>query len=209
MIVGGGAVSEELYHLAHQWPLLPSFGMTECCSQIATAHLGGPELFILPHVHCTVTPEGLLQIKSPALLTGYLHMFQDQFRFEDPKKEGKLTTEDLVELRDGTLKFLGRQTDWIKIGGENVSMFQLESFLSKIKPIHLDAVLKATRDERLGHIIQLVTLKKHAHDIDSLVQSFNDGVMPYEKIRGVCYVEEIPRSPLGKVLNLNSTLYNS
>jgi o-succinylbenzoate---CoA ligase len=39
VVVGGGALSEELYAAARAlgWPLLPSYGMTECCSQVATA----------------------------------------------------------------------------------------------------------------------------------------------------------------------------
>ena len=39
IVVGGGAISAELYRDARAlgWPVLPSYGMTECCSQIATA----------------------------------------------------------------------------------------------------------------------------------------------------------------------------
>lgn len=200
VVVGGGAVSEELYHRAHHWPILPSFGMTECSSQIATAVLGSRDLVILPHVTCSTSAEGLLQIKSPALLTGYLYMGQEESWFEDPKVEGQLTTEDRVEITEGTLKFLGRQSDWIKIGGENVSFFQLESFFNKIKPHSIDAVLKPQADERLGTIIQLVTLKKYEGTVAPLIEAFNRGVMPYERIRAVRYVDAIPRSPLGKVL---------
>jgi len=41
VVVGGGALSDELYRGALElgWPLLPSYGMTECCSQVATAPL--------------------------------------------------------------------------------------------------------------------------------------------------------------------------
>lgn len=41
VIVGGGALNEGLYRQARKlgWPLLPSYGMTETCSQIATASL--------------------------------------------------------------------------------------------------------------------------------------------------------------------------
>lgn len=202
VIIGGGAVSEELYAqaLTQKWPILPSFGMTECCSQIATAQSGDARLKILSHVKCSGSMEGLLQIQSPALLTGYLYHGGDQFRWEDPKKEGVFTTEDLVEIKEGILTFLGRKGDMIKIGGENVSLFQLEVFFNKIKPASIEAILRPKTDERLGKIIQLVTLEIHKGEVDELVQAFNERVMPYEKIRYIHYVATIPRSDLGKVL---------
>ena len=52
VVVGGGALSDELYRAARDlgWPVLPSYGMTECCSQIATASRAGPELVLLDHL---------------------------------------------------------------------------------------------------------------------------------------------------------------
>lgn len=201
VIVGGGSVSEELYRCAihKKWPVLPSYGMTECSSQVATAHFGATTLKILPHVKCSLSQEGLLQIKSSALLTGYLSVAQDEVYWQDPKLNGIFTTEDLVEIREGTIKFLGRQKDWIKIGGENVSLFQLEIFFNKIKNPSIEAFLRATEDKRLGKFIQLVTLDKHKNVIQPLVATFNAGVMPYEKIRSIHYVNEIPKSALGKL----------
>lgn len=203
VIVGGGAFPLELHKKATElnWPVMPSFGMSECCSQIATAHVGEYDLSILPHIQGSVSYEGLLQIKSSALFSGYLRIQGNQFQWEDPKIDGVFTTQDRVKIiNDSTLKFLGRNADWIKIGGENVSLFNLETFLNKIKPNAVDAVLISTPDERLGMIIELVTLKEQAHQIDTLVQEFNQGVMPYEKIRNIKFVESIPRTELGKLL---------
>jgi acyl-coenzyme A synthetase/AMP-(fatty) acid ligase len=36
--------------------------------------------------------------------------------------------------------------------------------------------------------------------INEIVERFNQAVLPFERIREVHYVEEIPRSPLRKVL---------
>lgn len=202
VIIGGGAFPYELFKKAQElnWPVMPSFGMSECCSQVATAHLGEYNLSILPHIQTSISPEGFLQIKSPALFSGYLRIQGNNFHWEDPKVDGLFTTQDRVEIKDSLLKFLGRNSDWIKIGGENVSLFHLETFLNKIKPQGIDAVLNPALDPRLGKIIELVALKKQADQIDSLVQQFNAGVMPYEKIRNIKYVESIPRSSLGKVI---------
>lgn len=203
VIIGGGAFSIELFQKAKKlnWPVMPSFGMSECCAAIAIAHLGECDISILPHVQCNLSLDGLLQIKSSALFSGYIRIQGNDFQWEDPKVDGVFTTQDRVEIiRGSILKFLGRDADWIKIGGENVSLFNLETFLNKIKPAAIDAVLNPAQDARLGVIIELVTLNKHAHQIDSLVQEFNAGVMPYEKIRNIKFVESIPRTELGKVL---------
>lgn len=203
VIVGGGALPIELFQKAQKlnWPVMPSFGMSECCAAIAIAKLGEYDITILPHIQSTTSKEGHLQIKSSALFSGYLRIQGNQMDWEDPKVEGVFTTQDRVEIIDGSiLKFLGRNADWIKIGGENVSLFNLETFLNKIKPETIDAVINSASDDRLGMVIELVTLKKHEHHIDSLVHEFNAGVMPYEKIRHIKFVESIPRSELGKVL---------
>lgn len=202
VIIGGGVLPLELFEkaLSLNWPLMPSFGMTECSSQIATAHDGSYDLTILPHMKCSVTTDGLLQIKSPALFSGYLHVQEGSFHFHDPKEDGIFTTQDLVEIENGIIRPLGRASDFIKIGGENASLFHLETFFNKIKPGHLDAFLNAADDKRLGKIIELVTLKAHAHEVVSLIQAFNGGVMPFEKIRHTRFVESIPRTELGKVI---------
>ena len=203
VIIGGGAFPFELFQKAQKlnWPVMPSFGMSECCSQIATARLGQYDLTILSHVESSISNEGFLQVKSSALLSGYLRIQGSEFQWEDPKVDGVFTAQDRIEIVDGSiLKFLGRDADWIKIGGENVSLFNLEIFLNKIKPDIIDAVLNPVIDDRLGMVIELVTLNKHAHQICSLVYEFNAGVMPYEKIRNIKFVESIPRSELGKVL---------
>jgi o-succinylbenzoate---CoA ligase len=202
VLVGGGALTEGLYEAALKlgWKVLPTYGMTECSSQVATAFHGSPDLHILPHVQCHVSSEGLLQIKSESLLTGYLEISPEQFAWRDPKLNGVLTTEDKCAIEGNILSFSGRIHDWIKIGGENVSLFHLEQHFEKLKPQGCDAVLLASKDERLGAVIVAAVAKKDAEIIPSIVERFNQTVMPYEKIRKVHFVDEIPRNALGKVV---------
>lgn len=202
VFVGGGALSEGLYEAALKlgWKLLPTYGMTECSSQVATASFNAPDLQILPHVQCSVSSDGLLQIKSGSLLTGYLEISPDQFLWSDPKHEGVFTTEDKCIIEGNIIRFSGRIHDWIKIGGENVSLFHLEQHFENLKPQGCDAVLLASKDERLGSIIVAAVDKKDAGIIQTFVEKFNQTVMPYEKIRKVHVVDEIPRNALGKVV---------
>ena len=80
------------------WPLLPSYGMTETCSQVATATLRSPELLLLDHVEARTEPDGRLAFRGPSLLSGYA----TEGGFVDPKtSDGWFVTEDLGSRRGG------------------------------------------------------------------------------------------------------------
>jgi len=132
IVVGGGALDESLRVRAAQlgWPLLPSYGMTETASQVATARLGAEDfkwLTLLDHVEARVCEDGALELRGPSLLTGWMFFDPDgSSRWEDPKIDGWFRTSDRVELRDGKLRFCGRADDLIKIRGELVDIAALE-----------------------------------------------------------------------------------
>lgn len=200
VVVGGDAISYDLYNQAVMlgWPLLPSYGMSECCSQVATAFPGSFKPVILPHMECFTTLDGVLQVKSKSLFTGYLYMSENGFTFKDPKVDGIFTTNDLAQIEDGVLIFKGRKSDHIKIGGESVSLYQLNAIFNELKPMHINAFLQVANSERLGYVIELIALK--GDEVYPFVEAFNKAVMPYEKIRKVQFVESIPRTVLGKII---------
>ncbi|HPI40662.1 MAG TPA: AMP-binding protein [Pseudobdellovibrionaceae bacterium] len=161
VVVGGASLSESLYIEARKlgWPLLPSYGMTETASQVATASLSSlesviyPQLRVLNHAQLRIVEENqiestntnksnrnelndeLIQIKCSSLLTGYAY----QNEFIDPKIKGWFKTEDRGELSVDPklknvfyIKLLGRSSDYIKIKGEGVSKPALENMLNEI-----------------------------------------------------------------------------
>lgn len=202
VIIGGGHCPRALYEkaISLKWPVMPSFGMTECCSQVATATLSSELLQILPHMHCTISREGYLEIRSPALLTGYLYIEGGNFRWEDPKVDGRFQTEDLADIEGNTLKFLGRKSDWIKISGENVSLFHLDAIFDTIKPSGFPAYISSCKEARLGNAIELVVLKGKENEATGLIFAFNEKVMPYERIHQIRCVEQILYTNLGKLI---------
>lgn len=211
IIIGGGALSKDLYHRARKlkWPLLPSYGMTECCSQIATASLNSlnasqfPRLQILPHVLLTADQEQLLSIRSKSLLTTYVMSNLKELRIFDPKEKGVLKTEDMGIIEGNQLTVIGRKHDFVKIGGESVHLTRLEKLLeaAKLKThFNFDAAIIAKADERLGHIIQLKTSAKEQKHVDALLQAYHAEVLPFERVREVLLDSEIKRSALGKLL---------
>lgn len=209
VVIGGGALSDQLYDsaVALGWRILPSYGMTECASQVATALLnegksrGVPSLVPLNHVIIDTDENGFLKIKSRSLLSAYVYAEAEGGRLVDPKVQGWFTTEDKAILKEGRLVSAGRGEHFIKIGGENVDLLRLEKILEEeLLALHstVDVALTSLPDERLGHIIVLAVAGNE--DISGLVKRFHSRVFPFEKIRRVYRVREIPRSPLKKVL---------
>lgn len=217
-VIGGGALANDLYMLARElrWPVLPSYGLTECCSQVATALLGTtrraggemPRPHLLSHIKARVSETGKLELKSPALLEGYIKIKGGESLFEDPKRDGWFETEDRVELIDDELVVLGRDSDFLKIGGESVDFARLQSkfedlriFAARLNELP-DFALIAVPDPRLGQVIHLLCASSGVapRAVENLVESFNQEVLPFERIRQVHMLANIPRSSLGKLL---------
>jgi o-succinylbenzoate---CoA ligase len=209
IVVGGGRASEDLLAAARDlgWPALPSYGMTECCSQIATAPLEslgqhGPfELRVLPHLEARIENDSLA-IRGESLFTGYGVETTEGARFVDPKTDGWFLSEDRAQLRvmDGAtfLEPGGRSSEFYKIGGESVSLARLDEILAKVLGLfqNMDAAVFAVEDERLGHVIHLaVSDQGRAQEV---LEAFSRAVLPFERPRAI-HITEIPRSALGKI----------
>lgn len=212
IVVGGGVFEAELYRKARElgWPVLPSYGMTETASQIATASLRSlndkdfPEVRLLSHAEACTNAEGFLQVKASSLFTCYAQIQGDENRCWDPKKDGWFTTEDRGEVIEGALQILGRSKDYIKIGGEGSNVARLRSVLDQcaleLNPSWpLQVTLLDMPSARLGSEIHAVSLLT-PEETEQVVLMYSHRVLPFEKIRRVHYVDRIPRSDLGKIL---------
>lgn len=206
VIIGGGRLPDELYAQAKQlqWNVLPSYGMTECASQIATAELKGDSaLKVLPHIEVRTLSDGRLCFKGPSLLSVYAFCLPNGIEFKDPKEEGWLISEDRGCVENGFLTVFGRTDQMIKVGGESVNLAILETRLQDLRiklKVETDMTLLAVPDERLGHAIHLVVAASSAESMQGIIDQFQQSVMPFERIRHVRCVPAIPRSALSKVL---------
>lgn len=206
VIIGGGALSSELYRDATKlgWKLLLSYGMTECASQIATADLGGSgQLEILPHIEVMVQSNSQLCFKGPSLLSGYVVDRQGQFEFFDPKKEGWFWSEDCGRVEGSFLTPLGRLDEMVKVGGESVNMAALEAILQAAKAelgLQQEVTLIAYPDARLGNVVQLAAVATSNESLTELVAKFDQRALPFERIRAIHLIPYMPKSALSKVL---------
>ncbi len=209
VIIGGGALLPSLYEkaLTLDWPVLPSYGLTECASQVATACLDSwketsiPSLHMLSHVQ-GCEKEGRLCIRGTSLLSCYAYLKEMEVQFIDPKVNGWLVTEDRGYIQNGKLKILGRADAMIKVGGESVDLARLETHLQTLRlqlNIKAEVALVAMPDTRLGHRIHLTSSSAHIQELNFLIQQFQQTVLPFERIRKVSLVPQLPRSSLGKI----------
>ena len=192
ILVGGGAFHPDLDEKARAagWPVLASYGMSECASTIAVRDV------LLPHIEARADDEFRLAFRGSSLFTGYV----TEEGFSDPKVDGWFLSEDIGEVDGRTLRVQGRKGDFIKIGGESVDLARLDRILESVRG-GVDAVLIAAPHTRLGHVIQLVSTR----DASQVVERFNECVLPYERIRGTHRIDSIPRSTLGKLLRAELT----
>lgn len=211
LIIGGGALPASLYTEACRagWPVLPSYGLTECSSQVATAALGSwasglpPVLQKLPHLQVCLKNRRFA-FKGPSLFSVYLIEKQQAHPLiVDGKEDGWFVSEDVGEILGEQILPKGRVDSLLKIGGESVDFFQLELRLQELRAalgIEADLALVSVPDLRLGEVIGLAHTGCPCSVREHLIELFNQHVLPFERIRVVQELARIPRSPLQKLI---------
>ncbi|MEA3303787.1 MAG: class I adenylate-forming enzyme family protein, partial [Pseudomonadota bacterium] len=161
-LIGGASLSLQLYEraVAAGWPLAPTYGMTENCSQIATlfpppAHwqpglVGKP----LDHTEITIDVDsGAIRIRGDGVMTAYI---QAQGQYVPHPAGAWFETGDLGAIDgDGNLIVYGRGDETLISGGENIHPAQIETQLLKHPDIIEVAVIGAA-DPVWGDIVVAV-----------------------------------------------------
>lgn len=164
VVVGGAALDTDLYLKACSkgWPLLPSYGMTETASQVATAPLSSwqqqkwPGLELLPHIETSLIHtsqeeqatsllqpthvqkarkkrlEGELLLKGPMLYSAEARLENDGWTVQLRDPTEWFSTQDRVRIQENKLEILGRLNDEIKIAGERVDLAELRQHLQSV-----------------------------------------------------------------------------
>jgi O-succinylbenzoic acid--CoA ligase len=220
IVVGGGSLSKELGTRALElgWPVLQSYGMTETASQVATEpleHLRAgydpDSLEVLPCWKVDTTPEGALIVRGAALASGYATRNADgTWHWQAIDAETGFTTRDRVQVWwHGTrrfLRFVGRESSFVKVLGELVSLPALQQRLESISigegSDPRTALIWPVADARKDTRLLLIGEGKSENDtarLEALRARFNRDVAGYERLDAVLMVPAIPRTPLGKV----------
>ena len=205
-LVGGGFLSLDLWKKSKAlgWPLLPTYGMTEAFSQIATAERSSlkspdyPALKLLPHMEARIKEGSAIEIRSRALFTGYYE--RGHGLWKDPKtKDGWFRTQDQGALKGRNLKIHGRSDEAVKISGR---LIYPSSLSAKVSDLAQEAApynrffIRAFPDARKTHSLALITDCWKPDVISFVLKRFNASVPHFQKLRTVYIMERFSKSGL-------------
>lgn len=204
IVVGGDLLNSKLKSeaLTLGWPVIRTFGMSEVCSQLASATTPeSDDLSIMPVHEVKTGPNQRLLVKGPALFTLQFELLNDQIKVT-PRSDlcdenGFYRTSDRAQISGTTLQHLGRLGDEFKIAGHLVNMNQLKNALGSflVEKVALGKMeFSLENDERKGKKLMLLTLPEtecYSEEVASLIHPV--------KIDEVRIVSNFERTALGKL----------
>ncbi len=210
VLLGGGPAWPQLLKTAREYKirLAPTYGMTETASQIATLkpddflrgyHNAGQ---ILPHANIIICNEngeqlgehqrGIITIKSQSLALGYYpHLWENRDKFK---------TDDLGFIDSkGYLHILGRNSDKIITGGENVFPAEVEAAI-KSTGLVVDICIIGLPDQEWGQVITAVYVPINPEvTLEAIQSAIASQLSKYKQPKQWLKIGEIPRNAQGKV----------
>ena len=141
---------------------------------------------------------------SPGMMKGY-HRRPEQTReaeWFDPQGQRFIRTGDIGRFdADGFLTLFDRRKDMIISGGFNIYPSDLEAVLRGHPAVH-DAAVVGVPSEQWGETPVAFVVRQPGQDIaaDTLRQWANERVGKTQRLADLRYIDELPRSAIGKVL---------
>ena len=210
VLLGGAAAWEELFDAArkYQIKLAPTYGMTETASQVATLK---PEDFlagnnsngqVLPHAKIIVQNEsreilgqnqiGNISIKANSLALGY---YPNIFNNSE-----SLATDDLGFFdSQGYLKIVGRNSQKIITGGENVFPVEVEAAILATGLVN-DVCVIGLPDKYWGEVVTAIYVANN-FDVsrENLLFTIDGKLSKFKQPKSWVKVESLPRNSQGKI----------
>ncbi len=214
---GGAPLGEELAEEASRrlgCPFAQCYGLTEASPVLTLAPFGGPrrpgsigplaagtEGRVVDPLTLEDVPSGErgeLLARGPQVMLGYLN---------DPDstaatllEDGWLRTGDVVVAdADGWLTVVDRAKELIKYKSYQVAPAELEALLVT-HPDVADACVIGVPDLEAGELPKAFVVARGELDPDALMAWVGERVAPYKRVRVVELIDEIPKSPSGKIL---------
>jgi acyl-CoA synthetase (AMP-forming)/AMP-acid ligase II len=181
--------------------LVPPFGEVRKPASIGPAIPGVECRLVDPDTGEDVHPgeRGELWMRSPKVMQGYLNNPQATAAMID--QDGWLRSGDIAVVdEDGWFTIVGRIKEIIKYKGFQVFPIELEMILID-HPQVADCAVIGVPDEEAGEVPKAFVVPAGDElDPESLIHLVAEHVAPHKRIRAVEIVEEIPKSPSGRIL---------
>ena len=193
LIIGGASVSETLKKKISQTlklsnsptRIFETYGMSETLSHIALRQIFPNQedwFTVFDGVEISLDKRDCLKIFAPKLNSEVLQ------------------TNDLVEINDDNqFRFLGRLDNVINSGGAKIFPEELEKLVKQNIPN--EVIFLGIDDEKLGQKLILLIEGLESESINQKLSTINYK-KSFHKPKGIIFVEQIPRTPNGKVNRL-------
>jgi len=201
-LIGGAGLPAALAERALKagWPLMPSYGMSEAGSQVATCpNLAewSPGLagLPLPGVEIGFSSSGRVRVRGPMVMAGYLS--PDLRPGIGLTPEGWFETNDLGRLDEqGRLVILGRADDMLISGGENVHPAEIEALAGRCPGLRSVAIT-GRPDPVWGDLIVAILVGEVAPDL--FLDWCRAHLPSHLRPRRAVTVDALPLNPNGKI----------
>ncbi|KZL51276.1 2-succinylbenzoate-CoA ligase [Nodularia spumigena CENA596] len=210
VLLGGAPAWEELLEKArfHRIRLAPTYGMTETASQIATLK---PDDFlngkinsgqILPHAQVkirnqqgeilSINQTGNITIQAQSLALGYYPQTWENHHY--------LQVDDLGYLdSQGYLNIIGRSSDKIITGGENIYPAEIEAAIKSTQMV-TDVCIIGLPDKHWGQAVTAIYIPKHPQISPLKLQTeLNQKLSKFKIPKHWIPVTTLPRNSQGKI----------
>ncbi len=216
ILLGGAAATSGLMDraLGAGLPVAPTYGLTEACSQVATALPAaarakpgsvGKALMLSSVRVVGVDGEtvasgeyGEVVVRGPTVMRGY---YGDRGATERVLRGGELYTGDIGYMdNDGDLWLVQRRSDLIVSGGENVYPAEVEAMLLAHPGVAAVCVVGVAHPEWGQQVAAAVVREVGASVTEAGLMAFGrDRLGGYKLPRRVVFVEALPQTASGKV----------
>ena len=142
---------------------------------------------------------GELVIKGPQVMKGYLNRPEDN---KEALRNGWLYTGDLALMDDeGYFRIVDRKKEIIKYKGYTIDPAEIEAVLYE-HPAVKECAVVGKPDVLAGEIPKAYVVLKDGHKAHEkeLIEFSEQKISAYKKIREVEFIEEIPKTQVGKIL---------
>ena len=214
VLLGGAPASADLVARARAsgWPILPTYGLTETCGQVATTEivlaLSAPLPDRAPSV-CVGRPlrgtnirisAGEIALSGPSLFSGY---FDDTEATARAVRRGWLYTGDLGAIdAEGRLWVSARRTDLVVCKGENVYPAEIEALLLSTVGV-VEAAVFGVPDELTGQAVAAWVVAGPDVDTLELQNTLNQQVLQLSAYKRPQHWsitrQSLPRTGPGKI----------
>ncbi|MGI0492627.1 2-succinylbenzoate--CoA ligase [Alkalinema pantanalense CENA528] len=217
ILLGGAPAWDGLLREARsrQWPIAPTYGMTETASQVATLK---PAEFLagktgagrpLPHAQIMIQSAagdplpagsvGTIAIQARSRMVGY---FPDRTIASDADSSdpAQFIPDDVGYLDEaGYLHLLGRASDKIITGGENVFPAEVEAVI-RSTPWVQDVCVLGLDDPTWGQQVAAAYVPRQPEmPVEELQRAIAGQLSRYKQPKKWIALDQLPRNPQGKI----------